>query len=31
VIPKHERVAWQNRYKLRAGFAPEQLARSPRH
>lgn len=31
VIPKHERVAWQNRYKLRAGFAPEQLAKSHRH
>jgi 2-polyprenyl-6-methoxyphenol hydroxylase-like FAD-dependent oxidoreductase len=28
VIPKHERVAWQNRYKLRAGFAREQLAKS---
>jgi 2-polyprenyl-6-methoxyphenol hydroxylase-like FAD-dependent oxidoreductase len=31
VIPKHERVAWQNRYKLRAGFAPAQLAKPHRH
>lgn len=31
VVPKEERVAWQNRYKLRGGFAPEQLAKSHRH
>lgn len=31
VVPKEERAAWQNRYKVRAGFAPEQLAKSHRH
>lgn len=31
VIPREERIAWQDRYKTRVGFAPEQLAKSQRH